>query len=245
MRKKTLLIDEYPLLVLPSLATSIGLNEAIALQQLHYWLENPKGGVMLDGERWVYNTYEDWQKDNFPFWSVRTVVRVFDHLEEMKLVVSMQQASYDRKKYYRIHYDNLAQWNMPDCQDASCQDGTFDHDKVASSLTETTSETTTEKTEEEARNPLFSLYENNLGMLTPRIADWLVEAEKTYSFEWVSEAIQIAAKNGAKSWNYCETILKRWKQEGKSERPGKKKSAAASGDRNRYVTGEYSHLIEH
>lgn len=99
--------------------------------------------------------------------------------------------------------------------------------------------------EEEARNPLFSLYENSLGMLTPRIADWLEEAEKIYSFEWVSEAITIAARNGAKSWNYCESILKRWKQEGKSERPGKKQTAAQSGDPNKYIKGEYAHLIEH
>jgi DnaD/phage-associated family protein len=99
--------------------------------------------------------------------------------------------------------------------------------------------------EEEGRNPLFDLYQNNISMLTPRIADWLEEAEKTYTFEWVSEAITIAARNGAKSWNYCESILKRWKQEGKSERPGKKKSAAASDDPNRYIKGEYAHLIEH
>ena len=32
-----LLINEHPLQVLPSLATKIGLNEAIVLQQIHYW----------------------------------------------------------------------------------------------------------------------------------------------------------------------------------------------------------------
>ena len=34
-----LLIDDYPILVLPKLATEIGLNEAIVLQQIHYWLK--------------------------------------------------------------------------------------------------------------------------------------------------------------------------------------------------------------
>lgn len=143
MKKKNLLIDEYPLLVLPSLAVQIGLNEAIALQQIHYWLGNPKGGVEIDGERWVYNTYEEWQLDNFPFWSVRTVQRVFNSLEEMGLVISMQQAAYDRKKYYRVHYDKLASWNTSDCLNAEFQNGVIDDDNMASSsLTETTPETT-------------------------------------------------------------------------------------------------------
>jgi hypothetical protein len=141
MRKRNLLIDEYPLIVLPSLATMIGLNEAIALQQLHYWTENPKGGVMMYGEKWVYNTYEEWQRDNFPFWSVRTTQRVFMSLEAKELVISMQKAEYDRKKYYRVHYANLASWNEPDCLNGEFQNGTMEDAKLAPSLTETTIET--------------------------------------------------------------------------------------------------------
>ena len=140
--KRNLLIDEYPLLVLPSLAKLIGLNEAIALQQVHYWLGNPKGSVEIDGVRWVYNTYEQWQEDNFPFWSVRTVQRTFINLEDQDLVIAKQQAAYDRKKYYRVHYAKLASWNEPDCHDGSLQDGTMEDAKMAPSLKE--SETTTE-----------------------------------------------------------------------------------------------------
>ena len=33
-----LLLNEVPLMCQPSLATKIGLNEAIFIQQLHYWL---------------------------------------------------------------------------------------------------------------------------------------------------------------------------------------------------------------
>ena len=36
------LIDDYPILVLPKLAEKIGLNEAIILQQIHYWLKDSK-----------------------------------------------------------------------------------------------------------------------------------------------------------------------------------------------------------
>lgn len=145
MARRNLLIDEYPLIVLPSLAMAIGLNEAITVQQVHYWTQNPKGSVEIDGIRWVYNTHEEWQRDNFPFWSVRTVIRTFTGLEEMELLVAMQLASYDRKKYYRVHYANLASWIETDCHNADLQNGMIDDDNLASSpLTETTEETTSE-----------------------------------------------------------------------------------------------------
>ena len=51
----SLLISEPPLQVLPSLAVKIGLNEAIILQQVHYWLL--KSNNIRDGYKWVYNSY--------------------------------------------------------------------------------------------------------------------------------------------------------------------------------------------
>ncbi|MEL1193439.1 replication protein, partial [Staphylococcus epidermidis] len=54
-----LLIDDYPILVLPKLATEIGLNEAIVLQQMHYWLK--KSNHNYDGRRWIYNSFSEWQ----------------------------------------------------------------------------------------------------------------------------------------------------------------------------------------
>jgi DnaD/phage-associated family protein len=100
--------------------------------------------------------------------------------------------------------------------------------------------------EEEVRNPLFSFYENKIGFLTPIMADAIEKAEKDYSPMWVTEAIEIAANNGAKTWNYCEAVLKRWKRDGKQEKnPGKKQRAADSGDPNKYVNNEYAWAVEH
>ena len=62
----SLLIDEHPLVVLPSLAKEIGLNEAIMLQQIHFWISKRKH--LKGGKHWVYNTYDGWA-DQFPFWS--------------------------------------------------------------------------------------------------------------------------------------------------------------------------------
>jgi hypothetical protein len=77
-----LLLDEYPLMVLPKLATEIGLNEAIILQQVHYWLM--QCGKERDGKVWVFNTYEDWQKQ-FPFFSLSTIRRTINKLEKNHL----------------------------------------------------------------------------------------------------------------------------------------------------------------
>jgi hypothetical protein len=97
------------LLFRKELAKKIGLNEAVFLQQLHYWLEKDTVGVEINGIRWVYNSYIEWQETNFPFWSIKTIQRIINRLEKMRLIVSQQASKrhYDRRKYYRINYEEL------------------------------------------------------------------------------------------------------------------------------------------
>lgn len=101
-----LLINEEPLQVLPSLAILIGLNEAILLQQIHYWLRNPKSGVVRQGRKWVFNSYEEWQ-EQMPFWSARTIQRIAVELETRRLVTSDTLGGRDRRKWYTINYDEV------------------------------------------------------------------------------------------------------------------------------------------
>lgn len=80
-----LLIDESPLQVLPSLAKAIGLSQALFLQQLHYWITmNQRMGKHKthyhNGRWWMYNTYQEWQDNNFPFWSISTLKRIVERL---------------------------------------------------------------------------------------------------------------------------------------------------------------------
>lgn len=110
MSKSYLLINEPPLTVSPTLATIIGLDEAIVIQQVHYWLMNSKNaGRIEEGEKWVYNTYEEWQEGNFPFWSVDKVQRVFLKLEKEGLIISRQfdAKNRDMRKFYRLAYDAI------------------------------------------------------------------------------------------------------------------------------------------
>lgn len=100
-----LLIDDEPLQVLPKLAVAIGLDEAIVVQQLHYWL-NPKrkAGKVLNGKRWIYNTYAEWRETNFPFWSEIHIKRIFLILEKCGIIISCQpEGRFSRRKYYRLN----------------------------------------------------------------------------------------------------------------------------------------------
>jgi DnaD/phage-associated family protein len=68
------------------------------------------------------------------------------------------------------------------------------------------------------RPNIFKLYEENIGPLTPMIADALKDAEDTFSPEWITEALELAVKNNKRNWKYAEAILKRWKEEGRAEK---------------------------
>lgn len=68
------------------------------------------------------------------------------------------------------------------------------------------------------RPNIFRLYEDNIGPLTPMIADALNDAERTYPQAWVVEAIELAVKHNKRSWKYSEAILRRWKEEGRAEK---------------------------
>lgn len=101
-----LLINEYPIFVLPTLAEKVGVYEAIFLQQLHYWLN--KSEHVYDGRRWVYNSMESWH-NQFPFISVSTIRRIIKKLEEEKIILTGNFNRYkmDRTKWYTIDYEAL------------------------------------------------------------------------------------------------------------------------------------------
>lgn len=73
----------------------------------------------------------------------------------------------------------------------------------------------------------FKLYEENIGPLTPLVADALKAAEDDYPEVWIAEAIELAVTNNKRSWAYCEAILKRWKEEGRGEKQTRRDHQAA------------------
>lgn len=99
-----------------------------------------------------------------------------------------------------------------------------------------------EEIESPARPNIFTLYEQNIGMLTPLIAEELREAEQTYPVDWVQQAFREAVSLNKRSWKYIRAILERWRTEGKDEE-GIERSDEAK--RRRYIEGEYGEYIEH
>lgn len=91
------------------------------------------------------------------------------------------------------------------------------------------------------KSNLFKLYEENIGALTPLLADMLKEAEKNYPSAWFEEAIEIAVSRNIRNWKYVEAILTRWKENGKDER---RDSQDPVKDAKRYTDGEFSEFLK-
>jgi hypothetical protein len=137
------LLDEPPLLVLPSLARLIGLNEAIVLQQVHYWVVNARESKRVSNFRqerwWVYHSYPEWA-ETFPFWSEPTIIRTFRNLEKEGLVLSdcLGDDPRDRRKWYTIDYEALGQriarGTRSDCAGPSDQSDQMDQITLIASM---------------------------------------------------------------------------------------------------------------
>jgi hypothetical protein len=143
-----LLLDEHPLIILPSLAVKIGLNEAIFLQQLHYWLK--KTEHIIDNKKWVYNTYEQWRQQ-LPFFCIRTLKTTVTSLINKGFIDAKSLSADKRNKtnYYTINYqkfNDACTMDVQNLHDGECKTCTMESAKLAPSSinTETTTNITTD-----------------------------------------------------------------------------------------------------
>jgi DNA replication protein len=93
------------------------------------------------------------------------------------------------------------------------------------------------------RPNIYQLYEDNIGPLTPMIADALKDAEREYPAHWVEEAMRVAVESNARNWRYIDAVLKRWQIEGKSREATQ--GSVQQGDGKRYTSGQFADYIEH
>lgn len=151
----SLLFKFRPLVINPELAKRIGLNEAIVLQQMNYWLNETESGVEHEGRRWIYNTHEQWV-EQFPFWSQDTVKRAITSLKKQGVlrVEKLNRAKCDHTNFYAINYDAAAlidECNMPSSNSGNLPSSEGENMPPPKSanctdLTENTTETTSEST---------------------------------------------------------------------------------------------------
>jgi len=106
MGSSKLLINEPPLQVLPTLAEKLGVNQAIILQQIHYWLIHSEHDI--EGHVWVYNTYKEWA-EQFKWLKPRAIQKHIIQLEKAGYLIpgNFNKMRNDHTKWYRIDYDKL------------------------------------------------------------------------------------------------------------------------------------------
>jgi DNA replication protein len=65
------------------------------------------------------------------------------------------------------------------------------------------------------RPNIFVLYEQNIGLLSPLLADELKDAADQYPAEWIEAAFREAVQHNKRKWSYIRAILRRWETEGR------------------------------
>lgn len=96
--------------------------------------------------------------------------------------------------------------------------------------------------ETEEPSDIFTLYEQNIGLLTPMIAEELSEAERLYPEGWIKDAIKEAVSLNKRNWRYIAKILERWSAEGKSSGTYQRDSAQKTSP-DKYIAGKYGHMV--
>ncbi len=232
----SLLINEPPLQVLPTLAKRIGLNEAIITQQVHYWLLRSKN--KKDGHVWVYKTYVEWQEE-FPFWSESTIKRAITSLEKQNVLISTSKYNkmpMDRTKWYTINYPTLqgqplgqndtmlgsdcndAQVNMTQC---SGQNDTKEQVNMTPPITidytentsEITTKTTTDKKHSSSSSEIFNFYESEFGPLSNFIAEEIGYMIEETNEELTLEALKLSVRANKRTIKYAAAITRNWRNE--------------------------------
>ena len=92
------------------------------------------------------------------------------------------------------------------------------------------------------RSNVYRLYEENIGLLTPLIADELRDAEQTYPTVWIEEALREAVLQNKRSWKYVRAILERWQNDGRGNE-GRRR--VDENDRRRYISGKFAEYLKY
>lgn len=182
-------------------------NVAVMLNQLIYWSDKSSRN---DG--YFYKTYKEWQEE--VFLSQYQVKKAVDKLKKLELVETKLKKSYGSPTlHYKVNMQNLSNWIMKKLNNGKSNNFINDYQKTDDSLTKNTSENTSER--EIAKGDCIQKYQNEIGMLNPnqihQLIDWVEDFNKNNEAEEIiSEAIDQAVKEKAKSFAYLNNKLKRY-----------------------------------
>ncbi|HEY9766882.1 MAG TPA: hypothetical protein V6C71_00035 [Coleofasciculaceae cyanobacterium] len=95
------------------IAAALGSFEAAGiLQQLHYWTQKEGIGVIIDQAKYIYNTFEQWVKNQFTFllvWKFRKAMSLLRSLSIVK-VIRYRSKEWNQTNYYNLNYGKLREW---------------------------------------------------------------------------------------------------------------------------------------
>lgn len=222
-----LLFDERPLVIQPTLARMLGsLDEAVILQQIHYWLVRSTN--VNDGYKWVYNSMTEWHKQ-FSWLAIATLKRKFKSLEDKGLLITgnYNKAKFDKTKWYRINYDALDEMKQRLYQNdttrvSNCTNGEYQNDTTNTiDYQENTSDKAVAVEEQEQMDnvsneaDIFGEVQACGIQITPFNQQLLVDYIQKLNPELIVYAAQqtsVSAKHP--NFNYFKAILERYIQLG-------------------------------
>ncbi len=157
-RTSSLLIDEQPLQVIPSLAEALGVNAAILLQQINYWIKHAerKGEAekFKAGKWWTYNTYSDWQ-EQMPWLTESGIRKLVQKLKDEGLIATVKYSKQgrDHTLWYTINYEAVEDLRTKGQTDVTDRDTSNDHSGADDDVPHRDDSYATENPESLSENP--------------------------------------------------------------------------------------------
>lgn len=216
-----LLFDEPPQMFQPRLAAAFNdVNEAIVLQQIHYWLKRTSN--VRDGRKWVYNSMANWQKQFYWIKSRSTLTKIFKDLVNRGLLIeaNYNKAKFDRTKWYTIDYDafhefeqalyrncTTSEQELDNATSNSCTTYTIDY-------TETTTDINNNNEQADASNA-FVAFQTSGATLNGFTMPQFVEYVNRLGDDLVKHAIELMSVTASKpSFSYLKAILDSYENAG-------------------------------
>ncbi len=234
---QTKLIDEPPLLVLPSLATKIGLTPAIFLQQMHfltYYSRYP--AITHDEKRWLKISRAEMGKE-FPFWHTNTLSNIVAKCQDQGFLDSTDSLNgnnFDRTLWYAVNFSAINQATedtkivsstnhhkngvIEDTKIVCSEDTKIVHSSILETI-DSSSSGSSEGQEPRAKKPmnpnpntddinLVREFETAFGLFPSAfLISELDDLGKTYGKLSTSTALKIAATAGKRDLRYVTGIL--------------------------------------
>ncbi len=193
-------------------------NAAIFLSQGFYWSKRTKNP---DG--WFWKTRDDWMEETGLTESeldgAREKCRAAGVMEEkLKGVPATVHYRVNRQKVYEllgVQFPGFPESRIPENPQIpeNLESGISEN---FNRNTENTSGNTSDDDVDAAAAKVSKMYESEIGIISPMIADAIRVAVTDYPLPWFEEAFEIAVKRNARNWSFIAAVLKRSKEGGKS-----------------------------